>query len=314
MKDFLISIIVPIYNAEKYIEKCINSITNQTYKNLEIILVDDGSTDKSGKICDKLSNKDKRIKVIHQTNSGVSIARNNALKIVTGDYIQFTDADDMMEIDMIEKMVKSAKENNSDIVICEYKNFYEKTNTFEIVKLKKYKNYTFKDLISNEKTQYGGFPWNKMIKTKMLKKHYNETIHYYENLLLFLENSKYIKKYSVVHEPLYIYNINENSAVHSKDYNLKKMSMLPALNLVIDNVDDKYKDYYKYLYINKTFENKIFIEESKIENTNINEYIVKANEYYKNIKKSKNLDLKIKIKLYIIKKVPVIYKKFKLKR
>ena len=92
-----ISVIVPIYNVEKYIDRCIKSIVNQTYKNLEIILINDGSLDKSGQICDTWESKDNRIKVIHQMNSGVSVARNTGLENATGEYVTFVDSDDYIE-------------------------------------------------------------------------------------------------------------------------------------------------------------------------------------------------------------------------
>ena len=99
----VISVIVPVYNAEKYIRACLDSIVNQTYKNLEIILVDDGSTDGSGAICDEYADKDVRIKVIHSTNKGVTAARINAFKTSSGDYITFVDTDDFLDCNMLKK-------------------------------------------------------------------------------------------------------------------------------------------------------------------------------------------------------------------
>ena len=96
----LISVIVPVYNVEEYVEKCVLSIINQTYKNLEIILVDDGSTDNSGKICDEIAIKDNRIKVIHKKNGGLSDARNVGIDIAKGDYLGFVDSDDYIDPDM----------------------------------------------------------------------------------------------------------------------------------------------------------------------------------------------------------------------
>ena len=113
----LVTVIVPVYNCEKYIARCIESVINQTYSNIELIIVNDGSTDHTNEICENYNKKYQNIKLINQKNQGVSIARNNALNISLGQYIQFTDSDDYMEKDMIELMVKSAVTNNSDIVI-----------------------------------------------------------------------------------------------------------------------------------------------------------------------------------------------------
>ncbi len=116
MKSELISVVLPIYNVEKYIETSIDSVVNQTYKNLEIILVDDGSPDNCPEICDKWAEKDNRIKVIHKENAGLGMARNSGLENATGDYICFFDSDDFVAPDTIEKAYSCIKEHSSDIV------------------------------------------------------------------------------------------------------------------------------------------------------------------------------------------------------
>lgn len=116
--DDLISVIVPIYNVEKYLDICIESIVNQTYKNLEIILVDDGSLDNCSQICDKWAEKDKRIVVIHKKNGGLSDARNAGLNIATGEYIGFIDSDDWISKSMYEMLIKEMKKYNCDIIEC----------------------------------------------------------------------------------------------------------------------------------------------------------------------------------------------------
>lgn len=113
-----ISIIVPIYNIEKYLDKCIQSILNQSFKCFELILVNDGSQDSSGKICDKYAIKDKRVKVIHKTNGGLSDARNVGIIVAKGKYIGFVDGDDYVDKDMYEKLYNSIKENNTKIAMC----------------------------------------------------------------------------------------------------------------------------------------------------------------------------------------------------
>lgn len=113
-----LSVIVPIYNVEKYLKRCIDSIVNQTYKNLEIILVDDGSKDKSGNICDEYSNIDKRIKVVHLENGGVSRARNVGINLSTGEYLGFVDSDDYISSEMYENMIHILENHNLDIVSC----------------------------------------------------------------------------------------------------------------------------------------------------------------------------------------------------
>jgi glycosyltransferase involved in cell wall biosynthesis len=121
----LISIIVPVYNMEGYLDRCMSSILNQTYKNLEIILVDDGSTDSSPKMCDDYALKDNRIKVVHKENGGLSDARNAGLKIATGNYIGYVDSDDWIELDMYERMYDACVENNAQLVVCRYFREYD---------------------------------------------------------------------------------------------------------------------------------------------------------------------------------------------
>lgn len=116
-EDILVSVIVPVFNVEKFLEKCVNSITNQTYKNLEILLVDDGSTDNSGIICDNFSNNDNRIKVFHKKNGGLSDARNYGIERAIGSYIMFIDSDDWIENDTIELLLDKTIEEKSDIVV-----------------------------------------------------------------------------------------------------------------------------------------------------------------------------------------------------
>lgn len=113
-----ISVVVPVYNVEKYLSKTLDSIINQTYQNLEIILVNDGSVDGSGKICDEYAYIDSRIKVIHKENGGVSRARNEGLRVSTGDYIGFVDSDDMISPDMYENLYQDLINSNADISVC----------------------------------------------------------------------------------------------------------------------------------------------------------------------------------------------------
>ena len=112
-----VSVILPIYNVEPYLERCIRSVVNQTYNNLEIILVDDGSPDKCPQICEKWKNKDSRIVVIHKKNEGLGMARNSGLDVATGEYVCFFDSDDYIKEDAIEKCISTAQENRADIVI-----------------------------------------------------------------------------------------------------------------------------------------------------------------------------------------------------
>ena len=124
-EKLLVSIIIPVYNVEKYLLACVNSVINQTYKCLEIILVDDGSTDSSGRICDECAKLDSRIKVIHKTNGGLSDARNAGIDAATGDYLAFVDSDDIIHTRFVEMLYALANYLNADVSSVEFKNFYD---------------------------------------------------------------------------------------------------------------------------------------------------------------------------------------------
>ena len=126
-KNALITIIIPVYNVERYLSKCINSVINQSYGNLEIVIIDDGSTDNSGKICDDFLKKDRRIKVIHKKNGGLSSARNTGLELLSGDYVFFLDSDDWLENNAITEMYNLASNKSADVVICDYNTIDEET-------------------------------------------------------------------------------------------------------------------------------------------------------------------------------------------
>lgn len=120
MDEVSISVLVPAYNVKQYLPRCLDSILSQTYGNFEVILIDDGSTDGTGVICDTYADRDARIKVFHQENQGISATRNLCLKYASGEYIQFVDSDDWIEPDMLESMYKKAVEQNADIVGCNF--------------------------------------------------------------------------------------------------------------------------------------------------------------------------------------------------
>ena len=122
----LISVIVPVYKAEKYLDRCVRSILSKTYGNLEVILVDDGSPDQSGDLCDAFAAEDNRVRVIHQENGGVSAARNAGLDVMQGKYFCFVDSDDYVEREIIEKLHVALVHNNVDLAICGYKRIFDR--------------------------------------------------------------------------------------------------------------------------------------------------------------------------------------------
>ena len=131
MTEDLISVIIPVYKVEKYLDECLASVTGQTYRNLEIILVDDGSPDRCGEICDQWANKDNRIRVIHKQNGGLADARNAGIDVATGDYISFVDSDDYVDEDFLEGLYSALKKFNTKLAICNMTTFDENGKTDE---------------------------------------------------------------------------------------------------------------------------------------------------------------------------------------
>lgn len=166
-----ISVVVPVYNVEKYFDNCVESLVNQTYSELEIILVDDGSSDGCPQMCDEWAGKDTRIKVIHKTNGGLSDARNAGMKIATGKYISFIDSDDYIALDFFETLLSVMKKENSDIVECGVVKFYEDS------RFEKYSDDLAVTTFETESALSGLIAenpfhqhvWNKLYKTKLVK-------------------------------------------------------------------------------------------------------------------------------------------------
>lgn len=168
-----VSVIVPVYNVESYVAKCIESIVNQTFKDLDIILVDDGSTDSSGSICDRYAEKDKRIRVIHKENGGVSSARNAGLDIAVGDYYVFIDGDDYANSQLIETLRSVITDNDADLAMCNYIHVDESGEKVGISELR----ITQPQIVSSDWMlerisrgwTFGAIVWNKMYKSKLFE-------------------------------------------------------------------------------------------------------------------------------------------------
>ncbi len=167
-----ISVILPIYNTSKYLRQCLDSIVNQTLKDIEIICIDDGSTDNSLDIVKEYTAKDPRVKFLTQPNQGQGVARNKGIDLAEGEYIGFVDTDDWIELNMYQKMYTTAIENNCDLVFCNYERFYEKSKKRAIankfseygINIAPYKVFSWKDLKNKVFENIPYAPWNKIIK------------------------------------------------------------------------------------------------------------------------------------------------------
>ena len=234
-----VSVIVPVYNTEKYLEKCLESIVNQTYKDIEIIIINDGSTDNSSKIINKYVDKYSNIVYKEITNHGQGYARNLGIKLSSGDYIMFLDSDDYVDVDIISKMIN--KIGTCDVVVCD---IYKVIGN-ELVNFKNYYNF-FKDNINLMLSHPG--PVAKLYKKEVIKNvSFLENV-YYEDLSFTPVISLNVNKVCYINEYLYYYVIHANSTMLKKEFNEKINSIFK----VMDYLKDKLKSYpeeLEYLYI-----------------------------------------------------------------
>lgn len=297
MSDIKVSVIVPVYNVERYIEKCINSIINQTYKNLEIIIVNDGSTDKSEETILKKMDEDSRIKYIKKQNGGLSSARNVGIKEAVGKYICFVDSDDWIDKKYVETLIYTAEQNNSEMVICNIRHIFDdgtiKEKTAHIEKNETISSYqAIKQLFLGKK--YRCHAVNKFCKTSLYK----------ENHIFFPEGKIYedvfttyrlilsAKRISLCKEYLYFYLRNRIGSILTSSFNEKRLNLLEALNEIIENKDIKklnLKEELQYFYLQEvlalfTYIYPIYNKKNK----------KKIKECFKKINKSRNQKIYIK--------------------
>lgn len=215
-----ISIIVPVYNVEKYLGECIESLLNQTYSPFEIILIDDGSTDKSGYICDCFAQKNKLVRVFHQNNLGVSMARNRALLMATGKYIVFVDADDLVSSLYLETLINYMYSSEADLPICGYTREKNKLVSYDgdlnsqIMMLSA--DYIYNHLLNHEK--FEGYLWNKLFcKSIIMKNHieFQPGINIWEDMCFYASYLKYIDKIAIGSDNLYFYRDNDSSVTNT---------------------------------------------------------------------------------------------------
>ena len=237
-----VSIIIPVYNAESYIDKCFKEILNQTYKNYEIIAINDGSTDNSSKKLKKYESKYPFVKVINQNNTGQAIARNRAIELATGEYLTFIDIDDFVDTHYLEELITAIKDNDADLAYCDYYEYYSP------IKL---------ELVKNDKgpilANYA--PWGKIYKTSFFKKY----------KLKFLEGKLFedipitpvlagLGKTIYVPIPLYYYNKSNVSSIRRNKYSKKLEDIYDAIDETIYNfkkykIFNKYKNEIEFIYL-----------------------------------------------------------------
>lgn len=297
-----ISFIIPVYNVATYLPKCLDSVLGQTFNDIEVICVNDGSTDESGEILKNYAAKDKRVKIIQQNNRGISAARNAGLKMVQADYVMFVDSDDYIAPDMAEKLLKTMIKENTDVVVCsaECVNQLPKDASADVVEWQSWLQPWFDEYVKPTgvyavprtiKDEFISVVWNKLYKTSIIK---NYGIEFPVGLI---EEDEYwlwaymlhCKKYAFVNERLYFYIQRSGSIMTTRNGNEKVLDILEIERRIFElakkyaNIDD-YRDILADWYI-KTVEEILQYRAPK----NMNELVLRFEDYMNNYNRSTKL-------------------------
>lgn len=308
----MVSVIVPVYNVEKYIFECLNSLKHQTYKNLQVIIIDDGSTDNSLKIVRKFSNSFKNFLLLTQENKGVSEARNLALSYVKGDYVLFVDSDDFLDCTMIERMYLKAKRYDSDICICGYNLYYKencinnKRTLYKLQEERVYNNEAIIDLMMYHKLQ--GQLWNKLFKTHLLKKikFRFELGRYIQDIFPVFTAVCNSSSITYVNKSLYYYRQIESSTIHKKNLKLANdyyFAMTSILNYINDkNIKVKknslltFKSFALCIFCLHLMNSENYDNYKSLKNSKYKDLILEGKQYIY----LSNLPINVKVKLLLI--------------
>lgn len=275
MEGPLVSIIVPVYNAENHIVRCVESIRRQTYENIEILVLNDGSTDNSMHLCEMLARVDDRIVLVDKENSGVSGTRNLGMKLAKGKYLQFVDADDTVQPYATELLVQKAEEHQTDLVIAHYNRIQPlkepqdaeeaakkpAIRQIERVQTSGYlmEGYMDKEsfaahLMQEPASFYYGVMWNKLYRTDLVRAHEDvvcsEEMKWSEDLYFNLSYIRYAERFYALSTPIYNYYNNPGSAVHNMDPIATATTRLTLYNY--------YKDLYEHMGLYEEFKDLIF--------------------------------------------------------
>ena len=234
-----ISVIIPVYNVEEYLEKCVDSLLKQTWQNFEIILVDDGSRDASPAICDALAAEDERVKVLHKENGGVSSARNAGLAVANGYYIAFVDSDDFVEPAYLERLAAPYDENQVELTVCGYY-FRDEVKAREQSLLDR-AGLQAALFACKEYPYIEGYLWNKLYLNDIISEHqlcFDEKYRMSEDTLFNFQYFQYVKRAAVVTEALYHYVIRETSAMRSKPEE-NELAMQALIDYFIEHTEEQ---------------------------------------------------------------------------
>ncbi|MGN1420911.1 MAG: glycosyltransferase family 2 protein [Eubacterium sp.] len=298
----MITVIVPVYNVEKYLDRCIESVVNQTYKNLEIILVDDGSPDNCPAMCDAWAEKDNRIKVIHKENGGVSSARNIGLDNANGEYIGFVDSDDYIAEDMFENLFNKINTDNCQMSVCgiffqgksiSFKNEELISGNEAINRLFNYRDYQ----------SFSGWTWNKLFLASVIKQNrlkFDENICFCEDVLFVYEYLKSVEFVKLINKSFYYYTFREDACTVNKNYK-NDSEILKLIDYFFNDITDEQIMQQVLVWSLKFW--VVCVDNYAFEGFEKSAGIISRKRIKKHIKqiyKSKKLDLATKIKCTIV--------------
>lgn len=327
----LISIIMPAYNAEKYIENTIMSVVKQTYKNWELVIVNDGSTDNTHVICEKMQKEDSRIKYYYKVNEGVSIARNYALEKANGDLIMFVDSDDSLDSDMIEKLYNNMEKTGADVVRCSYY-INSDIKVIEDYEAGVYDQNEIRTIIIDKilKEKIKCYLWLLLVNKDVIDR-FNKNLHIYEDFCFYLNALLKSSRMSLIKENLYHYNKENNNSLSKKNIVSNINNMISAKKYILDILENNnlnteenrrkissriYTNIINYIFLyqcNNKFKDAIGLYRDLYKNK---EFVQIKKDYCSNYlsKKERVLNFSIKNHIYILFWFLCLIKKNKYKK
>ncbi len=248
-----VSIIVPVYNAQSYLQRCVDSILRQEYEDFELLLVNDGSQDTSGSICDKYGEKDPRVQVIHKENTGVSDSRNLAISKARGDYLQFVDSDDWIAPEATKLLLRTARETNCDLVIADFyrvigDRLAQKGDIDDDTVMTREEFAAC--MMENPADFYYGVLWNKLYRRELVEKYHirmDQNISWCEDFMFNLEYIRHAETFCALHAPIYYY-VKRKGSLASQSINLAKTIKMKFM------VFEYYNNFYKHVLDEEDYE------------------------------------------------------------
>lgn len=327
MNEKKVSVIIPVYRVETYLKRCVSSVINQTYENIEIILVDDGSPDNCPGMCDEFALEDNRIRVIHQNNKGLSAARNSGLKICTGKYILFVDSDDFINVNTIKRWVELLERENADLVVGNIEKYYGGKDIDQIIKRSPESDscnivnseMILKEMFLNNHDLCAA--WGKLYKKALL-----EGVLFREDVLfaedMYFTHLMYGKAKKIcVDDFVAVFYSQEGESLVRSSFSLKKMNMLSAADKWVEYADENYTNItdaalYRNVVITTNLFGDVVYWDDKKSDAILDDLSERINDRWIFIRKSRLFSLKDRFKAYMVKNKLVlmmkIYRKFRL--